>query len=75
MTQVEAADAATGFTTTAGANQVYAIEVQGMHRVDGHPLIGLALEEVVDDPVVGVVTAVSTRLRYTGTAKPVLYIA
>lgn len=46
-----------GFTTTAGANQVYAIAVRAADLVDGHVGVRLKMTEVVNSPVDGFVAA------------------
>jgi len=56
---------ATGFATTAGANQMYKIEVDSdALAASGHGYIRLKAVEVVDDPVLGGILAVLTEPRY-----------
>lgn len=57
---------ATGFATTAGANQMYKIEVDSDALVvSGYSYIRLKSVEVVDDPVLGGILAVLTEPRYS----------
>ena len=56
---------ATGFATTAGANQLYKIEVDSdALAASGYGYIRLKAVEVVDDPVLGGIIAVLTEPRY-----------
>jgi hypothetical protein len=68
-----------GFTTTAGANQMYAVEVSADEVLEagrGHstPFDGkcvyLTLTEVADDPCVGGVAAVLSKGRYQDDSMP-----
>lgn len=55
-----------GFTTTAGANQLYVIEIDA-DDVDGDsPFVNLTLTEVANDPVDAGVVAVLGDARYPG---------
>jgi len=57
--------AATGFATTAGANQMYKVEVDAdALAASGYGYIRLKSVEVVDDPVLGGVLAILTEPRY-----------
>jgi hypothetical protein len=58
--------AATGFTTAAAANKVYAIELQADHLPEGKPCFFLKGVEQVDSPIVGDVTALFFGGRYQG---------
>lgn len=56
---------ATGFDTTAGANQMYKVEVDSdALAASGYGYIRLKAVEVVNDPVLGGVVAVLTEPRY-----------
>jgi len=58
---------ATGFTTTAGANQTYKIEVDASKLGKLNcTYVRIKAVEVVNDPVVGSVTAVLKEGRFTG---------
>lgn len=57
--------AATGFATTAGANQMYKVEVDAdALAASGYGYIRLKAVEVVDSPVLGGIIAVLTESRY-----------
>lgn len=58
------ASAATGYTTTAGANKAVAVEVEAAELSDGSPFVRLQLTEVADDPCDAVLIAVLTKARY-----------
>jgi len=63
--------AATGLTTTAAANEIYAIEVDAREIASsGYEFIRLKAVEQVNDPVTGCVFAVLSNLRYQGAALP-----
>jgi hypothetical protein len=61
---------ASGFTTTAGADQMYAIEIsaEALSTTDQH--VRLQLTEVVDSPCDGAVLAIAGNPRYAGEVKP-----
>lgn len=57
--------AATGFATTAGADQLYKIEVDAdALAASGYGYIRLKAVEVVNDPVLGGIVAILTEPRY-----------
>jgi hypothetical protein len=56
---------AAGFTTTAGANKAYELDVDGDGR--DQPYLRLQFTEVVDSPVVGVALALLHGARYAET--------
>jgi hypothetical protein len=61
---------ASGFTTTAGSNQLYLIEVDAEDLDSDSPFVNLTLTEGVDSPVDAGVTAILGEPRYAGdTAK------
>lgn len=55
----------TGFTTTAGANQVYAIEVNSSELDSTDKYARLTLTEDTNDPVDGTVTCIMSGPRFT----------
>jgi hypothetical protein len=55
------AAAATGFTTTAGANQMYIVSVKANQLVEGHQFVRLVATEVVDAACDGAILAVLVR--------------
>ncbi|MGB0437662.1 MAG: hypothetical protein ACPGIJ_11925 [Mycobacterium sp.] len=55
---------ASGFTTTAGANYLYEVDVASDELSDGSPYVRLQLTEVVDSAVVGAVNARAYRARF-----------
>ena len=57
--------AAAGFTTTAGANKVIAIEVDSDDLPPNKPYVRLQLTEVANDPVAAGVTCVLLNPRYS----------
>ncbi len=61
---------AAGFTSTAGANQIFVIEVEDTQLVEGKPFVRLQATEVADDPVVGSVSAHLTPFAYAGAIMP-----
>lgn len=56
--------AATGFATTAGANQLYAVEVSAAELSGTDKYVRLQLTEVVNDPCGGAVCAILSGCRY-----------
>jgi hypothetical protein len=56
--------AATGLTTTAGADQLYAVEVCASALAEGDGFVRLKLTEVVNDPCGGAVVAILSGSRY-----------
>lgn len=63
--------ASTGLTTTAAANEIYAIEVDAREIAStGYEFIRLKMVEQAADPVVGCVFAVLSGLRYQGETLP-----
>ena len=58
------ASAATGYTTTAGANKMVAVEVDAAELSDGYPFVRLQLTEVVDDPCDAGVVVILSGARY-----------
>ncbi len=60
----EAAVAADGYTTVAGADKQVAVEVQGKGLPEGKPLVSLKITEVVNNPVNAGVMAIVCRQRY-----------
>lgn len=57
------ADAA-GFTTTAGSNQVYIVEVDASALPEGNPFASLQCTEAVDSPVVASLVCLLSGARY-----------
>lgn len=55
---------AAGFTTTAGANKLIAIEVDAADLPDTKPYVRLQLTEVVDDPCLAGVLCILSEPRY-----------
>ena len=53
-----------GFTTTAGANQVYEVTISGSELNDDDKYVRLQLTEVANDPVDAGVLAILTQPRY-----------
>lgn len=62
--------AAAGFTTTAGADEMYLIEVDAQDCPEGKPWVHLKAVEVADDPVTGCVLAILGDARYSGETLP-----
>lgn len=60
MQEVEA----TGLTTTAGADQLYMVEVNASALAEGDKYVRLQLTEAVDDPCGGAVLAILSGSRY-----------
>lgn len=58
-----------GFTTTAGANQVYAIEVNSSELYSTNKYCRLKATETVNDPVYGGITCILGKPRYGGEVK------
>lgn len=56
---------ASGFTTTAGTNQVYAIEVNSSELSGTNKYVRMIATEVVNSPVTGGVTCILSAPRYT----------
>ena len=61
---------ASGFVTTAGADQMYAIEVDASELYDTDGFVRLQITETVDDPVDGMVFALAGDARYLHEVKP-----
>jgi len=62
---------ASGFTTTAGSSQVYAIEVDAQDLAEtGYNYVRLKATEVVDSPVVGAILAILSEPRYASGSLP-----
>lgn len=57
---------ASGFTTTAGSNQIYLVEVNAEELDDGKPFVALTATEVVNSPVAGAILAVMGEARFAG---------
>lgn len=55
---------AAGFTTTAGADQLYEVRIDAAETSDLSPFVRLQLTEGVDSPVAGAVIAVAEGARY-----------
>ena len=55
-----------GFTTTAGSSQLYAVEVQSVDLPDGKPYVFLRSTEDTNDPVLGGVLIQLTGGRHAG---------
>jgi hypothetical protein len=63
------ARAAAGFTTTAGASQIYAIQVNVQELAElGYPCVRLKCVEVVDSPVLGGIAIALSGSRFGGSA-------
>jgi len=60
---------ASGFTTTAGSNQKYLIEVQSQDLPEGKPFVKLDLVEAVDSPVDAGIEVLLMGARYSGDTK------
>lgn len=58
------ASAATGYTTTAGANKQVAVEIDAAELSDGSPYVRLQLTEVADDPCDAGVIAILSKPRF-----------
>jgi hypothetical protein len=58
------ASAATGYTTTAGANKLIAVEVDAADLADGSPYCRLQLTEVADSPCLAGVICILSEPRY-----------
>lgn len=56
---------ASGFTTTAGADQVYVIEVNSSELYSTNKYVRLKCTEVVDSPVDGTITCIMSGPRFT----------
>ncbi len=61
---------ASGFTLTAGSDQIFVIEVEDTELVEGKPFVRLQATEVVDSPVIGSVSAILTPFSYAGAIMP-----
>lgn len=61
---------AAGFTSTAGANEVYIIEAKASDTLDGKPYLRLKSVEVVASAVDGAVLCVLGNPRYSGAELP-----
>lgn len=59
-----------GFTTTAGSNQMYLIEVDAADLTEDKPFVALKMTETVDDPCVGAVSILLANPRYAGNSMP-----
>jgi len=57
---------ASGFTITAGSNQVYIIEVNAEELDNTKPFVALTATEVVNSPVAGAILAILGQARYPG---------
>lgn len=57
---------ASGFTITAGSNQVYVIEVNAEELDNDKPFVALTATEVVNSPVAGAILAILGEARYPG---------
>ena len=57
---------ASGFTSTAGANQLYIIEVNAEELDSDSPFVSLTLTESANDPVDAGVLAILGEARYPG---------
>ena len=55
-----------GFTTTAGANQLYEIAVSGEDLEDGDVGVQMTMTEVANDPCEGAVVAILAEPRHSG---------
>jgi hypothetical protein len=55
-----------GFTTTAGSNQVYIVEVNSEELDASKPFVALTATEVVNSPVAGAILAIMGEPRYPG---------
>ena len=62
--------AAAGFTTIAGASEVYIVEVQASDCEDGKPFLSLKAVEVVDSPVAGGILVLLGDAKYPGDNLP-----
>ncbi len=61
---------AAGFTLSAGANQVFVIDIRSDGVVEGKPYVRLKATEVVDGAVAGSVLAVLSDARYFAESMP-----
>lgn len=61
---------AAGFTTTAGADQMYCIEIAASELSDDDVFVRLQCTEVVDAPVDGMIMALAGHARYLCEVKP-----
>jgi hypothetical protein len=60
-----------GFTTSAGSNEIYAIEVDAAAVIaTGYEFVRLKCVEVADDPVLGGITIILSGLRVQGDTLP-----
>ena len=59
-----------GFTTTAGSNESYLIEVDARDCPAGKPWVNLQAVEVVDSPVIGSIEIVLEDANYYGDTIP-----
>lgn len=64
------ASASTGYTTTAGANKMVAVEVSASELTVGYPFVRLQLTEVADDPCDAGVIAILGGARYKSAVMP-----
>lgn len=64
------ASAATGYTTTAGANKMIAVEVDASELPAGYPCCRLQLTEVADDPCDAAVFAILSQPRNAHAVMP-----
>ena len=60
-----------GFTTTAGSNQIYMIQVEGAALGSSGPNVRLKMTEVANAPVLGGVMVVLSQARYAEDQPPV----
>ncbi len=68
---VETSATTAGFTTTAGSSQLYKIYVpKSSVYASGYDFVRLKSVEVVNDPVVGAIFIVATKLRYDVPKQP-----
>jgi hypothetical protein len=56
--------AAAGFTTTAGSNQIYVVEVASQQLVDGHVGVRINAAESANDPLLGGILVVQSQPRF-----------
>lgn len=61
-----AAATASGFTITAGSNQIYLVEIDASELDSDSPFVSLTLTESVNSPVDGAVLAILGDARYKG---------
>lgn len=64
------AAAAAGFTTTAGSNEMYLLEIQASDCPEGKPWVNIKSVEVADDPVLGGALYILEGAKYAGESLP-----